>query len=315
MEMPILEMKDVSLSYSSVCVATGIDLRVYRGDVLGIAGESGSGKSTLLKTIIDPIGYNVEVINGKIIYKGEDMHEFSPLQYRKIKGSEIAMILQNPYSNFNPVRSYYKQFLETLKSHNRWNRSKSVKKILDVFRELGLEDGEHILRSCPYELSGGMNQRVSIALSVILEPVLLLADEPTSALDVTSASQVISQFQNLQKKYSVSMIIVSHNLSVIAKTCNKIAIMYGGRILEYGDTADVLLNPKHPYTKSLLRAIPKINNSLPEGLDGIPPVCTLTENKCCFFERCPYSSPECQYTNREMEMITQTHYSRCRKRS
>ncbi|ABR48209.1 ABC transporter related [Alkaliphilus metalliredigens QYMF] len=255
----LLQIQNLRLNYGSICIGTNISLSLNKGDVLGIAGESGCGKSTLLKSIIDPVEYGIRMSDGFIKYKGKDMSEFSCAQRREMKGTEIGIVLQNPYTTFNPIRPYRKQFAETLKSHKLWHGKASIGEILDLFNKLGLPDGKRILSSCPYEMSGGMNQRISIALSMILQPSLLLADEPTGALDVTSQSQVVEQLWRLRDITDISMIIVSHNLSLIARICDKIAIMYGGRIVEYGDIKDVLLYPNHPYTRRLLKAIPKIH--------------------------------------------------------
>lgn len=309
--LPILAIENLFLAYGSSCVAADINLTLNSGEFLGIAGESGSGKSTLLKSIIDPVNYGVSVAQGSIRYKGKNMEQLSPKRRQNMKGTEIAMILQNPFGAFNPIRSYRKQFAETLKSHCRWHGEDSESEILTVLEDLGLEDGKRILASCPYEMSGGMNQRISIALAMMLKPTLLLADEPTSALDVTSESQVIAQFQKLKKQHQVTMILVSHNLSVIAKVCDKIAVMYGGRILECGDTYEVLISPVHPYTQSLMEAIPKFNASIPKGLDGVPPLSVSFSSSCCFADRCPRNTKNCQCDAHLLKKVSPTHYSSC----
>lgn len=307
----ILKVENLFLAYGSSCVAADVNFTLDSGEFLGIAGESGSGKSTLLKSMIDPIRYNVLMMKGNIQYKKLNLNEITSKQRQAMKGTEIGMILQNPFGAFNPIRTYRKQFAETLKSHFKWQRESSEREILSIFEELGLEDGKRILSSCPYEMSGGMNQRISIALAMLLKPTLLLADEPTSALDVTSESQVIEQFQKLRERHNVAMILVSHNLSVIAKVCDKIAVMYGGRILEYGDTREVLLSPLHPYTKSLIEAIPKRNGSIPKGLEGMPPLCVDFSESCCFAERCPWNTDRCRREGHSLKKISPTHYASC----
>lgn len=255
----VLEIKNLRLNYGSICVASDLSFSLKKGDVLGIAGESGCGKSTLLKAIIDPDGFGVMIADGAIFFKDKKMSEFSYDEHRRVKGIEIGVVLQNSSSTFNPIRSYRKQFSETLKSHKLWRGKASIDEILDVFKKLGLHEGKRILESCPYEMSGGMNQRIAIALAMILKPTLLLADEPTSALDVRSQSQVVDQLWRLKEISDVTMIIVSHNLSVLADLCDKIAIMHKGKIVEFGDAKDILLYPNHPYTRRLLNAVPKIS--------------------------------------------------------
>lgn len=310
----LLKITDLSLRYGSAYICRGIDITLKKNDIFGIAGESGSGKSTLLKAIMDFDHYGITATKGSIEYNGENILSWPDFDRKRLRGTTIGMISQNPFTNFNPIRTYSKQFRETLKSHNQWQDQKSVTETLNIFSELGLPDGNRILNSCPFEMSGGMNQRISIALSILLKPTILLADEPTSALDVSSESQLVKQFQQLNKKHGVSMLFVSHNLSVIARLCNKIAIMYGGKILEYGDTRKVLLEPAHPYTKSLLRAIPKINKDRPEGLEGVPPLQVNDSDKCPFFSRCPIASCLCQERDNKMNKISDDHYSRCLKK-
>ncbi|QUI25314.1 ABC transporter ATP-binding protein [Vallitalea pronyensis] len=252
----ILEIQNLQLNYGSTCVGKHITLSLSKGESLGIAGESGSGKSTLLKAIVDPESYGVTVEKGRIQYKGMMVSEWTPAERQKIKGTEIGMILQNPYTNFNPIRPYKKQFAETLKSHNMWQGKKSISAIQALFKQLGLDDGRRILSSCPYEMSGGMNQRISIVVSMMLQPSLILADEPTSALDAASQAQVVEELWHLRKMSELSMIMVSHNLSMIAQICDTVAIMHKGQIVEFGDIREVLLAPKHWYTNQLLKAIP-----------------------------------------------------------
>jgi len=261
LQSPILEIQNLSLSYDHTCIGNDISFALNTGEVLGIAGESGCGKSTLLKAIIDPAGYGVQISEGTIKYKGKEMADLSVKARCRMRGAEIGMVLQNPFAAFNPIRSYQKQFKETLKSHNQWRGKASVAEILELFKQLGLSGGKRILSSCPYEMSGGMNQRISIALSILLQPSLLLADEPTSALDATLQFQVVEQLRRLREISDISMILVSHNLFVIAEICDKTAIMHEGQIVEYGNTQEILLNPSHSYTRSLLKAVPKLHGT------------------------------------------------------
>lgn len=258
-DYPILEIKELQLNYGAKTITQDINITLNKGEVLGIAGESGCGKSTLLKAIIDPQSYKIEAIKGSIKYMNQELLTDTFSQHKALKGTKIGLILQNPYATFNPIRSYHKQFRETLKSHNMWSGKQTVDDIIGLFDKLGLKDGARILNSCPYEMSGGMNQRIAIALTMQLQPNLLLADEPTSALDTTSQAQVVEELSNLRKFSDVSMIIVSHNLLVLANICDKISIMRKGKIVEYGSVKEVLMYPKHMYTKCLLEAIPKMS--------------------------------------------------------
>lgn len=247
----ILEIQSLDLGYFDEIICKDINLTLYENEVLGIAGGSGSGKSTLLKAIINPEEYGVRIIKGKIIYCEQDIARCSICDRKDILGVDIGMILQNPYAAFNPLRKFKKQFRETLISHGMWNEEKSIEKIIETFENLGLENGDAILESHPFEMSGGMNQRISIALAVLLRPNLLLADEPTSALDVTTQVQVLDLFESIKEKYNLSMIIVSHDIGVLAKVSDHIAIMNSGRIVEIDKKAEIILRPRAKYTKRL----------------------------------------------------------------
>lgn len=309
----ILEIENLALGYDSKKICSRINLQLSENEILGIAGESGSGKSTLLKAIIDPAAYNIRVGAGEIKYKSQPMSKLSKKERRLMKGSEIAMILQNPYANFNPIRKYKKQFKETLKSHKRWRGQELLKEIVDLFGDLGFKEPRRILESCPYQMSGGMNQRIAIAMALLLKPRLLLADEPTGALDATLKHQVLQEMLNLHRHLQVAMITVSHDLSVLAQVCDKTAIMYAGHILEYGETAEVLLKPSHPYTLSLIKAIPKIGPEMPVGVPGTPPSEIGGLRGCPFAPRCAYAAGKCVTQDYRLEKVCEGHFSACRK--
>ena len=252
----ILEIEKLNVSYQGTSILQNINMKVEKGEILGIVGESGSGKSTLLKAMIGLLGDNGRVESGRISFEQVDLLRISSRELRNIRGAQLGMVFQNPGMSFNPIRKIGAQFLEALKNHGKIDESQATKQILDMFTRLGLREGKRILNSYPFELSGGMNQRVAIALAMILNPQLLLADEPTSALDVTVQAQCVKEMMDLRQHLGTTIIIVTHNMGVVSHMADKVAVMYAGSIVEYGSKADVLNHPKHPYTKALLSAIP-----------------------------------------------------------
>ena len=310
MNREILNLKNLSVSYGDINILKDIDLSLKEGEILGIVGESGSGKSTLIKSIMGILDENAS-IDGEINFEGKDLTSLSLKDYRKIKGNEISMIFQNPTEYFNPTRKISKQFIEAIRSHNDISKQEIQKKAINTFKFLGLQDGKKIWNSYPFELSGGMNQRVAIALSIMLEPKILLADEPTSALDVTVQAQVVKELLKLRQKLNTSIILVTHNIGVASYMSNNIAVMYGGRIVEYGDSEELINNPKHPYTKMLINSVPVINGQIPSGIEGSSPNFQDIKEGCVFLDRCKYASRECKIKVPSAKYWGKSHWSSC----
>ena len=310
MNREILNLKNLSVSYGDINILKDIDLSLKKGEILGIVGESGSGKSTLIKSIMGILDENAS-IDGEINFEGKDLASLSLKDYRKIKGKEISMIFQNPTEYFNPTRKISKQFIETIRSHNDISKQEIQKKSINTFKFLGLQDGKKIWNSYPFELSGGMNQRVAIALSIMLEPKILLADEPTSALDVTVQAQVVKELLKLRQKLNTSIILVTHNIGVASYMSDNIGVMYGGRILEYGESEELINNPKHPYTKMLINSVPVINGNIPNGIEGSLPNFQDIKEGCVFLDRCKYASRECKIKVPSAKYLGKSHWSSC----
>lgn len=306
----ILNLKNLSVSYGDINILKDIDLSLKKGEILGIVGESGSGKSTLIKSIMGILDENAS-IDGEINFEGKDLASLSLKDYRKIKGKEISMIFQNPTEYFNPTRKISKQFIETIRSHNDISKQEIQKKSINTFKFLGLQDGKKIWNSYPFELSGGMNQRVAIALSIMLEPKILLADEPTSALDVTVQAQVVKELLKLRQKLNTSIILVTHNIGVASYMSDNIGVMYGGRIIEYGESEELINNPKHPYTKMLINSVPVINGNIPNGIEGSLPNFQDIKEGCVFLDRCKYASRECKIKVPSAKYWGKSHWSSC----
>ena len=249
----ILEIRDISLSYGDQDIVKHVSLTLHQGEILCIAGESGSGKSTLLKAIHGMDAINIT--SGDILYKGRSLREISSRERRRMMGTGIGLIPQNPQGSFNPLRTMEKQMKETMKSHNLpFEKDRMVA----LMESMGLTDGEKLLKSRPYELSGGMNQRVAIVFSLLLDPAVLLCDEVTSALDVTSGKLVIEELESFADRSDAAIIMVTHHLGIADRIADTIAIMNDGVIVEYGKTSDVLYHPKDSYTRMLLEKIPRI---------------------------------------------------------
>ena len=310
MNREILNLKNLSVSYGDINILKDIDLSLKKGEILGIVGESGSGKSTLIKSIMGILDENAS-IDGEINFEGKDLASLSLKDYRKIKGKEISMIFQNPTEYFNPTRKISKQFIETIRSHNDISKQEIQKKSINTFKFLGLQDGKKIWNSYPFELSGGMNQRVAIALSIMLEPKILLADEPTSALDVTVQAQVVKELLKLRQKLNTSIILVTHNIGVASYMSDNIGVMYGGRIIEYGESEELINNPKHPYTKMLINSVPVINGNIPNGIEGSLPNFQDIKEGCVFLDRCTYASRECKIKVPSAKYWGKSHWSSC----
>jgi oligopeptide/dipeptide ABC transporter ATP-binding protein len=277
-----------------------ISLHLHDGEIICIIGESGSGKTTLLNAILGMPG-KVEITQGKIIFAGKDLCTLKGEELRSIRGRGIGMIYQEPGAALNPIRKIGSQFYDTMRAHLKISRKEAERKALELLARLELPEPERVLKSCPVQLSGGMNQRVAIALAMALEPALLLADEPTSALDVTVQAQIVEELLKLRKEYGKTLVVVTHNMGVVAKMADKVSVMYGGRIVEYGYRENILKAPAHPYTRALLAAVPKLDGTPPQAIPGQRPS-HFPGVGCAFANRCPYAHQDC--TSREMLPIS-----------
>ncbi len=252
----ILEVQQVTITYKDNIAVENVSFQVAENQILAIVGESGSGKSALIRAIDGLLPESGKVTEGKILYLGNLLNDPGQKNLQKLRGKEIAMIFQNPGEYLNPRRKIESQFMEILDIHGTGTRQEKRSLALQMLNRLNLPDAERILKSYPFQLSGGMNQRVAIAMAVSTRPKLLLADEPTSALDVTVQAQVVKELLELRQTFGTAMILVTHNIAVASKMADQIVVMKSGKIQEYGTRDQVILNPKSSYTRELLNAVP-----------------------------------------------------------
>ena len=290
---PILETKNLCVSYGNTKILEDINISVNRGEILAIVGESGCGKSTLLKSLIRLMPSNAKIEKGEINYQNRDLLKLSNEELRQIRGKEISMVFQNSGASLCPIRTIEKQFIEAAKSHEDLSKEEIRKLIEDIFSKINLKDVDRILKSYPFELSGGMNQRVGIALAMLSKPSLILADEPTSALDVTAQAQVVKTLMKLRDSFKTSIIIITHNMGVVSFMVDKVAVMYGGKIVEYGMKKDIMHNPLHPYTQMLIKSTPSMKPSKLLGIPGNPPSFEEKRIGCAFASRCNKAFEKC----------------------
>ena len=307
----ILKVKDLSVNNNSVKILKNISFNIKKGEILGIVGESGCGKSTLIRALIQMMNKSEEIISGEILFNERNLLSLDSKQIRKLRGNNLAVIFQNPGATLNPIRKIGKQFVQTMQSHMNINKNEALEKAANMLEKVNLKDSKCILNSYPFELSGGMKQRVTIALAMILEPEILIADEPTSALDVTVQAQVVKEMMSLRDNFQTSIIIVTHSMSVISQMVDKVAVMYSGNIVEYGDKEDILRNPKHPYTKALIDAVPKLDGTMPKGIKGNPPLFTENISGCSFAPRCELCSEACKKNQQYLKKIHDGRYIAC----
>ena len=308
----ILEIGSLTVQYpdSEKMILRNINLDLYAGEITCVIGESGSGKSTLLQSVLQLPG-KVKIAEGKLLFEGKNLPDLPKDRLRRVRGTGIGVVFQEPGASLNPIRKIYKQFYDAVHAHDKKVSKSGVRqKATSLLKSMEFTDPERILDSCPAQLSGGMNQRVAIALAMILDPRLLLVDEPTSALDVTVQAQVVNEVLQLREKYGTSILFITHNMGVVAKIADQVAVMYGGQIVEYGLKEEVLYHPVHPYTKALLAAIPKMDGKLPKGIYGRKPD-EFPEKGCVFASRCPYAYEVCTQSQVKKQEFGNGHWAMC----
>ncbi|ATW28896.1 hypothetical protein DCMF_25160 [Candidatus Formimonas warabiya] len=292
-------MENVQVQYRGAGGASKIirnlDLALEKHQTLGIVGESGSGKTTLIRAVLGLLPPGGVITGGRILFQGQDLLKLSREERRRIRGRRIGMIFQEPGAALNPVRKIGAQFSDALCAHFPMPKQEARQRALDMLAKMLLPDPEKIFTSYSFQLSGGMKQRVTIALALALEPELLLADEPTSALDVTVQAQMIKEMQRLQQELKTSIILVSHNMGVVAQMADRIGVMYGGELVEWGPKERVINHPGHPYTKALLSSIPRLDQKerLLPSISGQPPRFGEMPRGCTFSPRCPEAVSIC----------------------
>ncbi|HBF69727.1 MAG TPA: ABC transporter ATP-binding protein [Thermotoga sp.] len=292
----------------------GVSFEVREGETLGIVGESGSGKSVTSLSIMRLLDQNGKIVDGKIIFKGRNLLELSESEMRKIRGKEIAMIFQEPMVALNPVFTIGDQIMEAIILHQNVSEKEARKMAIDLLRKVGIPEPEKRVDEYPHQLSGGMRQRAMIAMALSCRPSLLIADEPTTALDVTIQAQILELMKELQKEYGMAIILITHDMGVVAEMSDKVAVMYAGKVVEYGDVKTIFTEPKHPYTYALLESIPRIDveqerlksipGNVPDPLN-FPPGCKF-HPRCEFFEK-----GKCDVEEPELEDLDGNHKVRC----
>ncbi len=294
----------------------GVSFQLRRGETLGLVGESGCGKTvsalSILKLLDSP---PAEYHAGEIIFEGQDLLKASESEMRRIRGNTISMIFQEPMTSLNPVISIGSQIEEVLLNHMRLNSSAARQRTIELLRMVGIPSPESRIDEYPHQLSGGMRQRVMIAIALACNPKVLIADEPTTALDVTIQAQILDLMQQLQADLGTSILLITHDLGVIAETADRVAVMYAGLIVEEADVHTIFKNPVHPYTQGLLRSIPRIDEAQrPHRLTEIPgrvPNLFLLPEGCTFNDRCPVAIDHCKVEVPELVQIEDGHFVRC----
>ena len=318
MSEKLLEIKDERLSFftpaGEVKALNGVSFSMEEGEVLGIVGESGSGKSVTAYSIMGLTAYPGKLIGGTIRFNGHQVDQMTEKEFRKMRGNEVSIIFQDPMTSLNPVYTIGNQIMEVIRLHTDKTPEQAKDRARELLELVGINEPEKRLRQYPHELSGGMRQRVMIAIALACEPKLLIADEPTTALDVTIQAQILELMQDLRQKLGMSIIMITHDLGVVASMCERIAVMYAGHIVEYGTTDEIFYEPSHEYTKGLINSIPKLTTEESERLvpiEGQPVDLLNPPAGCPFAPRCRSCMKVCLRRMPPKTQLSDTHYSYC----
>ena len=317
MDNTLLEVKDLTIQYATsegtVAAVNGVSFSLDRGEVLGLVGETGAGKTTtalgILGLVPNPPG---KIVGGEIWFDGRDLLKASEKEMRAVRGKEISMIFQDPMTALNPVIRMGEQIEEVIRTHNkRMSKSEAEQKALEMLEMVGIPAARAV--EYPHQFSGGMKQRVVIAMALACSPRLLLADEPTTALDVTIQAQILEMIRALKDEYGTSMLLITHDLGIVAETCDRVAIMYAGEIVEYGTLEDIFHNILHPYTRGLFNALPSLEKKVArlQPIDGLMPDPSDLPSGCKFHPRCPNATERCKSVCPAVTELTPGHFVRC----
>lgn len=314
----LLKVNDLVVEYVSdkkaVQAVNGVTLELNKGETLGLVGETGAGKTTIAKAILrilpDP---QAKVKSGEIFFDGQDILKLSEHEMHHIKGNKISMIFQDPMTALNPIMTIGKQISETIGLHSKMSKAEIEIEAVKMLEMVGIP-GERF-SEYPHQFSGGMKQRVVIAMALACKPELLLADEPTTALDVTIQAQVLEMMDKLKKEFNTALLLITHDLGVVAEMCNKVAVIYSGEVVEYGTAEEIFDNTAHPYTKGLLESVPKLNSTEKrlKPIEGMMPDPTELPAGCNFCDRCPVATDECKKQKPKQVDLGNGHYVLCNK--
>ena len=314
----LLEVKNLTTNFhigvGCVQAVRNVSFHLDAGESLGIVGESGSGKSVTMMSIMGLLPDYADVTADSIRFNDREMTKMSVGEFRKVRGNEIGMIFQDPMTSLNPLYTVENQIAEPLRIHRGMSKAEARKEALELLRRVEIPNPEARLKQYPHELSGGMRQRVMIAAAIACQPKLVIADEPTTALDVTIQAQVLDLLNHLKESSNASIIMITHDLGVIASMCSRILVMYGGIICEQGTVREIFYEPRHPYTWGLLRSIPKMTERKDEKLipiNGTPPDMLCPPKGCPFAPRCPYAMPVCRKYLAPTTVLGETHSCAC----
>ncbi|HYF91377.1 MAG TPA: ABC transporter ATP-binding protein [Symbiobacteriaceae bacterium] len=292
----------------------GVDLYVKRGETLGVVGESGCGKSvtslSVMRLIASPPG---KIVGGEIIFEGEDLLKKTEPEMRKIRGNDISMIFQEPMTSLNPVYTIGDQISEAIILHQGLSKKEAIDKAVEMLRLVGIPLPERRVKEYPHQLSGGMRQRVMIAMALSCNPKLLIADEPTTALDVTIQAQILELMKKLKKELGMAIMLITHDLGVVAEMCERVVVMYGGKVVEEGDAVSIYKSPLHPYTEGLLQSIPRMDEDVDRlhVIEGVVPNPLHLPEGCRFHPRCPYAVDKCKQAQPALEQVAPGRFVAC----
>jgi peptide/nickel transport system ATP-binding protein len=314
----LLEVRDLHthfvMNQSTVRAVNGVSFDLAVGERMAVVGESGSGKSAMAMSLLKLVTYPGKIVSGSISLLGKDISQMEDRELNKIRGREIGTVFQDPMTSLDPIMTIEDQLISTIKRHLKMDTNASRARALELMRQVGIPDPEIRLKNYPFELSGGMRQRVLIAMALSCNPKLIIADEPTTALDVTIQAQIVELLKELAEQTGVALLFITHDLGLVARFAQKVAVMYGGQIVEYGTVHEIFANPQHPYTQSLLRTIPNMRspkNSRLLQIDGFPPDMRIPMKGCSFLDRCPIAKSQCAIVTPGLTECSPSHKAAC----
>ncbi|MFB5193361.1 ABC transporter ATP-binding protein [Neobacillus sp. KR4-4] len=297
---PVLEVKNLTTSFftdeGTIPAVDNVSFHINKGEILGVVGESGCGKSvtslSIMGLVPNPPG---KIVSGEILLNGEDLTKLPKKRMRQIRGNDVAMIFQEPMTSLNPVYTIGNQLVEAVRLHQKMDKKQARNRAIEIMKLVGLPRAEELIDEYPHQLSGGMRQRVMIAMAMVCEPKLLIADEPTTALDVTIQAQILRLMKKLNENYQTAIMLITHDLGVVAEVCKRVIVMYAGKIVEEGDVESIYENPKHPYTIGLIKSVPDVNQKIDKlySIPGNVPKPGSIKQGCAFAARCEFAMNRC----------------------